>query len=139
MIDSVCQLGGLTIPERYDTCSSLTSTTFEQKFLYEIFRPNHTKIELKVRGKNFECKPNGSKPFLIAYVKAYNQYFKGNDLWNGDFLSCSLTDTIDRCAFECDCKDSICKLVYLKWMIDYDKSTYPLTNVEVCDINTTGL
>lgn len=139
MIDNICKLGGINAPEKYNTCSYLTSTNYEQKFLYQIYLPNHKKIAVDVRGSNFSCFLNSYEPFLTVYVKAYNQYFKGNDLWSGTFLKCNLIDSNSKCKYECNCKDSVCKLVYLKWMINYEKSLNPLTNVEICDIDVTNI
>lgn len=135
MIDSVCKLGGLRAPERYSTCSNLTSTDYEQKFLYQIYKPTKTIVFVSIRGTNFACQSNNLKPYVLVYVKAYNQYFNGNDLWSGEFLSCKLIETNIKCQFECDCKNDVCKMIYLKWVIDYKKSLNPLTNVEICDIH----
>ncbi|CAD5126808.1 DgyrCDS14842 [Dimorphilus gyrociliatus] len=139
MIDSICDLGGLTVPKRYETCSNLTSTNFEQKFLYQIYEPSSSKVKVEVRGENFACSTSDNKPFVIVYSKAYDQYFKANDLWSGEFISCSLIDSNEKCSYECFCQQSICKMIYLKWMINYDKELFPLSNVTVCDINVVAL
>ncbi|CAD5126676.1 DgyrCDS14748 [Dimorphilus gyrociliatus] len=139
MIDNICKLGGLTEPERYSTCDNLTSDSFEQKFLYQIFEPANSRVKVEIRGVNFDCSFSNTEPYVMVYVKANTQYFNRNDLWSGKFLICTLDGQNGKCSYICNCGHSICKIIYLKWLINYDKSLNPLTAVSVCDISVVGI
>ncbi|CAD5121129.1 DgyrCDS9668 [Dimorphilus gyrociliatus] len=127
MIDSICKLGGLTEPERYSTCDNLNSDGYEQKFLYQIFEPANSTVQVEIRGMNFSCSLSNTEPYVMVYVKAYTQYFNQNDLWSGEFLICTLNDHNGKCSYICNCVFCLFfAIVYSEFKCPIDSESKPI-------------
>lgn len=137
MIDNICELGGLTEPERYSTCKYLKKKRV-QKFLYQIYKPNSITVSVSVKGTNFKCSYSNYEPYLIVYIKT-DKYFNGKNLWNGEFKKCKLIKNQDVCKYECMCGNFICKLVYLRWTYDGIDAVELLNIVSICDIKVESI